>query len=70
MSETTCFGCVYFALSHNPNLPYLCRFFGFQSRNIPARDVLSTSGSQCAHRHNRSHIDQLSKSTHPMGNQS
>jgi hypothetical protein len=50
----TCFGCVYFGITHDPRQPYACQAFGFRSRRLPALDVASHSGEPCRRRLARS----------------
>ena len=39
-----CWQCRLFAVSHNPYAPYACRAMGFQSRALPALEVLRADG--------------------------
>ena len=42
-----CWQCRHFASSWDPKLPYLCRFMGVKSRNLPSVDVMRLDGSAC-----------------------
>jgi hypothetical protein len=42
-----CWQCRFFAVSHVPTAPYACRAMGFQSRVLPALEVLRTDGQFC-----------------------
>jgi len=42
-----CWQCRHFAVSHVPSSPYACRAMGFQSRLIPALEVLRVDGRFC-----------------------
>jgi hypothetical protein len=42
-----CWQCRFFAVSHNPHAPYACRAMGFQSRALPALEVLRADGHFC-----------------------
>jgi hypothetical protein len=42
-----CWQCRHFAVSHNPSTPYACRTMGFQSRVLPALEVLRADGHFC-----------------------
>jgi hypothetical protein len=38
---------MFFYISHNPASPYACRLLGFQSRALPAIEVLRADGQFC-----------------------
>jgi hypothetical protein len=42
-----CWQCRHFAVSHVPSSPYACRAMGFQSRLLPALEVLRVDGQFC-----------------------
>ena len=42
-----CWQCQHFAVSHVPSTPYACRAMGFQSRVLPALEVLRADGQFC-----------------------
>jgi len=42
-----CWQCQHFAITHIPASPYACRAMGFQSRLLPALDVLRVDGQFC-----------------------
>lgn len=42
-----CWHCRHFAITHIPASPYACRAMGFQSRVLPALDVLRVDGQFC-----------------------
>ncbi len=42
-----CWQCCHFGITYIPSSPYACRLMGFQSRRLPALDVLSTDGHFC-----------------------
>lgn len=42
-----CWQCRHFAITHMPLAPYACRMMGFQSRRLPALEVLSVDGHVC-----------------------
>ena len=42
-----CWQCRHFAITHIPSSPYACRAMGFQSRLLPALDVLRVDGQFC-----------------------
>lgn len=46
-SGPNCWGCLFFGVSHNPATPYACRRMGFQSRTMPAIEVLRVCGQPC-----------------------
>jgi len=46
-AAANCWQCRHFASSWDPKLPYLCRFMGFKSRNLPSMDVLRMDGTAC-----------------------
>lgn len=46
-SGTNCWGCFFFGISHNPATPYACKRMGFQSRPLPAIEVLRADGQPC-----------------------
>lgn len=37
----------HFAITHIPSVPYTCRAMGFQSRLLPAMEVLRVDGQFC-----------------------
>jgi hypothetical protein len=45
--QPDCRRCKHFAVSWDPSAPYLCRGFGFKSRNLPSREVQLADGSPC-----------------------
>ena len=42
-----CWQCRHFAITHIPSAPYACRAMGFQSRLLPAMEVLRVDGQFC-----------------------
>ena len=42
-----CWQCRHFAVSWDPNRPYLCRLMGFKSRVVPSLEVLRADGQRC-----------------------
>jgi hypothetical protein len=42
-----CWQCRFFGVSHIPATPYACRAMGFQSRTLPALEVLRVDGQFC-----------------------
>jgi hypothetical protein len=42
-----CWQCRHFAITHIPSSPYACRAMGFQSRLLPALEVLRVDGQFC-----------------------
>ena len=46
----TCSGCYYFFITYKKNRPWGCKKFGFISKFIPAMEVFSTTGTECAYR--------------------
>lgn len=48
--KVSCFGCVFFSITHDPQNPYACLAYGFRSRRIPSIEVLATSGLECQRR--------------------
>lgn len=42
-----CWQCRYFGVSHIPATPYTCRAMGFQSKMLPALEVLRVDGQFC-----------------------
>jgi hypothetical protein len=42
-----CWQCQHFAMSYVPQMPYACRLMGFQSRALPAQEVLRADGRFC-----------------------
>ncbi|PUE43275.1 hypothetical protein B9Z34_00005 [Limnohabitans sp. Hippo3] len=42
-----CWQCRNFAITHIPSVPYACRAMGFQSRLLPAMEVLRVDGQFC-----------------------
>ena len=45
-----CSGCDYFFITYKKERPWGCKKFGFISKTIPAFDVFSTTGIECAYR--------------------
>ena len=45
-----CSGCHYFFITHKKDRPWGCKKFGFISKFIPATEVFSTTGTECAYR--------------------
>jgi len=50
MTQTSCFGCRYFRITHQPARPYACTAFRFRSSRIPSLDVMASSGQPCRRR--------------------
>lgn len=46
-TETTCFSCMHFFISHDRNFPYGCRAVGFKSRIMPSSEMYAHSGIPC-----------------------
>lgn len=42
-----CWQCRFFGVSHIPAMPYACRAMGFQSKILPAFEVLRADGHFC-----------------------
>lgn len=42
-----CWQCQHLAITHIPSMPYACRAMGFQSRALPALEVLRADGQFC-----------------------
>lgn len=42
-----CWQCRFFGVSHIPATPYACRAMGFQSKTLPALEVLRVDGQFC-----------------------
>ena len=42
-----CWQCRFFGVSHIPATPYACRAMGFQSKMLPAFEVLRVDGQFC-----------------------
>jgi hypothetical protein len=42
-----CWQCRFFAVSHVPSAPYACKAMGFQSKVLPALEVLRADGQFC-----------------------
>ena len=42
-----CWQCRFFGVSHVPATPYACRAMGFQSKMLPALEVLRADGHYC-----------------------
>jgi len=42
-----CWNCRFFGISHVPASPYVCKAMGFQSRLLPALEVLRVDGRFC-----------------------
>ena len=49
-NKITCNGCVYFYITYKKERPWGCKKFGFISKFLPAREVFSTTGIECAYR--------------------
>lgn len=47
MRGPNCWQCSHFGITHIPSAPYACRLMGFQSRRLPALDVLHIDGHFC-----------------------
>lgn len=51
MTEPThgpnCWQCQFFAVSYEPRTPYACKRYGFQTRVLPAIEVLRVDGQFC-----------------------
>ena len=45
-----CNRCVYFYITYKKERPWGCKKFGFISKFIPAIEVFSTTGIECAYR--------------------
>ena len=45
-----CSGCYYFFITYKKNRPWGCKKFGFISKFIPAMEVFSTTGIECAYK--------------------
>ena len=45
-----CSGCYYFFITYKKDRPWGCKKFGFISKFIPAMEVFSTTGIECAYR--------------------
>ena len=45
-----CNGCQYFYVTYKKERPWGCKKFGFISKYLPAREVFSTTGIECAYR--------------------
>ena len=45
--QPDCRRCKHFAVSWDPAAPYLCRGFGFKSRNLPSWEVQQADGAPC-----------------------
>ncbi len=45
-----CKGCQYFYVTYKKERPWGCKKFGFISKYLPAREVFSTTGIECAYR--------------------
>ena len=58
----TCYGCVFFQVSHDPRKPWKCMKFGFKSKELPASVVFSSSGTECAYFSQRERPDKVVKS--------
>ena len=46
----TCNGCLHFFVTYKKERPWGCKKFGFISKFLPAREVFSTTGIECAYR--------------------
>ena len=42
-----CWQCQFFAVSHDPRMPYACRRYGFRAKVLPAIEVLRVDGQFC-----------------------
>lgn len=47
MESPNCYKCRHFQLTYRTDRPYICQAMGFQSRMIPWRVVLRSSGDVC-----------------------
>ena len=45
-----CNGCRYFYVTYKKQRPWGCKKFGFISKYLPAHEVFSTTGIECAYR--------------------
>ena len=50
MTQTSCYGCAHFVVTHEASRPYACKAFQFQSTRLPALDVRASSGHACQRR--------------------
>ena len=46
-SGPNCWQCQFFAVSHDPRMPYACRRYGFRAKVLPAIEVLRVDGQFC-----------------------
>lgn len=46
-AKVNCFGCKHLVITHQPDWPYACDFFGIRSRMIPSIQILKNSGEPC-----------------------
>jgi len=53
MTQTSCYGCAHFVVTHDMARPYACKAFQFQSTRLPALDVRASSGHACQRRISR-----------------
>jgi hypothetical protein len=42
-----CWQCQFFAVSHEPRMPYACKRYGFKAKVLPAIEVLRVDGQFC-----------------------
>ena len=45
--QTNCWGCRYFKITHEKNMPYACNAMGFKSKMLPCLEVTRIEGSRC-----------------------
>lgn len=45
--EISCFSCMYFYITYDPQFPYGCRAARFKSRRLPAKEMSASSGMDC-----------------------
>jgi hypothetical protein len=46
-NQPNCYRCRHFRITHNPQWPYGCEFFGMRSKGLPSSEVLRSSGQVC-----------------------
>lgn len=47
MNNPSCFGCRHMIVTYDVQRPYGCRAFGFTSRQLPALEIVASSGMRC-----------------------
>ena len=47
LARADCNKCQHFAVSWDPQRPYLCRLMGFKSRALPSHEVMRVDGKAC-----------------------